>query len=298
MIITLAQYKTLTNTSSTANDTYISNLLAPVQSLIEVYLDRKLDSCDYFEWVRFNNPILTTEYPLNTLKFIGSKYKVATFSNTDTETYNYSINSVGIDVMVDSTFTTTSFLFATYATLTALKTAIEAAFPFITMTIETGYTTLNYRYLKEGTGVDIYGAKRLSTTSQIFDNRTLKLSECNFLTDCCVGCSDVYIIYNAGYTATTMPPALQLITANIIKNILTIDSVTNAANAGGNVITGLLQSETIGNYSYSLGNSLLGDSISLLDIGKVVARFEADLYPWRKKTIGDSNSYGCHCYSC
>jgi len=296
-IITLAQYKSLTNTTDTANDTYITALIPAIQGQIEIYCDRLFDASNYYEWVRYDNPILTTEYPLNSLLFIGSKYKVATFSNTGTETYNYSINSLGIDVTVDSTFISTSFLFATYPTLADLKTAIETAFPFVTLTIESGYTTMNYRYLKLGTGVDIYGAKRLSTTSQIFDNRTLKLSECNFLTDCaCGSCSDIYIIYNAGYSSSTMPPALQLIMSNVIKDILAINSVTNATNSGGNVITGLLASESIGEYSYSLGNGLTGDTASILDIGKVVKRFEDDLYPWRKKTIGDGGSCGCHCY--
>jgi len=157
---------------------------------------------------------------------------------------------------------------------------------------------MNYRYLKLGTGVDIYGAKRISTTTQIFDNRTLKLSECNFLTDCiCGSCSDIYIIYNAGYTTDTMPSALQLIMANIIKDILAINSVTNASNVGGNVLTGIYSGEQIGDYSYTLGNSKLGDTASILDISKVVKRFEDDLYPWRKKTIGDGGSCGsCHCY--
>lgn len=292
MILTLATYKGLTGTTSTANDTLISNLIAPVQDQIENFCDRKFDSADYFEWFPYTANLFVKQFPINYVKYFGYSAYVAQFDSDD---YNYQITPTGIVVTSSLTFTSTTFLFATYTNLTLLKTAIEAAIPAITLTIQTGYETMNYRLLKLGTGKQVYGAEKFDITTSV-DN-----SESNFV-QLQPGIGDAYpiawgivndrpllLIYNGGYAYADMPKGLQLICANVIKEI--VSSLTaggSGSNSSGSGITGIYRSESIGDYSYTLADGETtndGNTISAADVAKFVSKFSDDLWFYKKKII-------------
>ena len=291
-ILTLATYKSLTGTTSAVNDTLINSLIAPVQDQIEQYTDRKFDAADYFEWFPYTSNLFVKQFPINYVKYLGYSAYVAQFDSDD---YNYQITPTGIVVTSSVTFTSTTFLFATYANLTLLKTAIELALPAITLTIQAGYETMNYRLLKLGTGRQVYGAEKYDITTSV-DN-----SESNFV-QLQPGIGDAYpiawgivndrpllLVYNGGYAYADMPSGLQLIMANVIKEI--VSSLTaggSGSNSSGSGITGIYKSESIGDYSYTLadgGTTVNGSVIGAADVAKFVSKFSDDLYVYKKKII-------------
>jgi len=245
-ILDLATYRTLTNTVNGADDAYITQLLAVTQSQMESYCDRKFDPQDYKEWYKYSRFLILREYPVNAIKFIGTLQKMATFSSDD---YNYEITSTALNV-TDNTLTTITVTFGgAITTLTDIKTAIEAAIPGLTLTIDTGCSGLSYKLLRVGTGKDIYGAVRSDCQTKLVEdeNRTVELlSDSSFIffyaTDFCTDIN-MYVVYNAGYLV--MPLDLQMVCADIVRDMSYINSAS---------VTGIYKSETLGDYSYTLAD--------------------------------------------
>lgn len=247
-ILSLADYRTLTNTVSGTDDAYITELLAVVQSQMESYCDRLFDAQNYSQWYKYSHYIVLREYPVNSVKFIGTLQKLATFSSDD---YNYEVTSTALNI-TDGSLTTTTITFGgAISVLTDIKTAVEAAIPGLTLTIDTGYANISYKLLRVGTGKDMYGAVRSDCQTKLIEdeNRTLELlADSSFLffyaTDFCTDIN-MYVVYNAGYTSTTMPLDLQMICANIVHDMSLIESAD---------VTGIYKSETLGDYSYTLAD--------------------------------------------
>lgn len=254
MIITLANYQALTGDSS--NDTLVNSLIPAVNDLVQLYCDRTFDEADYSDWFEYSENITLTQYPITQVKFIGYAQKVAQFSNSTD--YNYQVSETGITVTKDSDFTQTSFPFSAYATLAALKTAIETAYPTITLTIETGFTTLNYRLIKQGFGDTLYGAVRNSLISRITGYRTLEVLA-SLQNNLYLPFFDIlireplFVLWTAGYTSSTMPKGLQLIVANIVRDLV----VLKTELPKGGAIKSESLSLTNADYSYTLGDNAL-----------------------------------------
>ena len=273
MILTLADYRTLTNTVSGIDDSYITELLTVVQSQIENFCDRKFDSQDYSEWYKYSRYLILREYPVTNVKFLGTLQKMATFSSDD---YNYELTNTALNV-TDNTLTTTTVTFGgAITTLTDIKTAIETAIPTITLTIDSGYTNASYKLLRVGTGKDVYGAVRSVAQTKLIEDesRTLELlADSSFIffyaSDYCTDVN-MYLVYTAGYTASTMPLDLQMVEANIVSDI------SNAQTSG---ITGLVTSETITNYSWSSSTELLKN------VGKELDNYTDVLDKYVKKVV-------------
>jgi hypothetical protein len=283
-ILTLAEFKTLTNTTSAGNDAYITSLLPVVQDQIENYCDRLFTQQDYIEWYKYSEIVLLKQYPVNNVKYIGYLTQFAGF--TPLTGYTYEITDTGIVITNDTTFTATTFLFTTYGTLLALKTAIEAAIPAITMTILSGYDNYNYRLLRTGTGYTVYGATRLDAMTYLDDNRSLKFItdySAYFLMSTEIDCNlDLMVIYNAGYG--TVPNGLKFIACNIIKDILAIQVGTSVATGGG-VVSGIYKSESVDDYSYTLADPGNNTSFNTVNISQVVSKYYGDLDYYKKLTV-------------
>jgi hypothetical protein len=274
-----AEFATLSGQTLTpAQSTFVTNIIPVVNSEIETYCDRLFDAQDYYEWYDYSKYILLNQYPANQIKYIGCAKEVATFSS---DSYNYEIKcnlTTGVPeylYVTDGSLTTTTVTFGgAITTLTDIKTSIEAQIPGLTLTINTGYTTLSYKLLRKGTGKKLYGAERIDCYTQIQDWRTLAFmqdAEFFFYSTLDLGTSvTTYIVYNSGYACANMPNALKMIMVNIIRAIL------DTQTAG---ITGLYISETITNYEYRLGDGVLQY------IHKELDKYKDDLEFFRKKSI-------------
>lgn len=273
-LLTTAEYESYTNTTLTpAETTYVNTLIGIVQDQIETYCDRKLDATDYLEWYKYSRYLVLRQYPVNHIKYVGELDLVGSF---DSEDYNYEWTSTALYI-TDNTLTTTTITFGgAITTLTDIKTAVELALPAITLTINSGYTNLNYKLIRVGTGRDIYGAKRNDCQTKLVEdeNRTVEFvmdSGFVFFTSADTVCdTNVLMVYNAGWATADMPEALKQIAVNIIKDIMNIQT------AG---MTGLYQSETITNYSYTLGQNVTQY------VGKELDKYTDLLQPFVKKTV-------------
>jgi hypothetical protein len=248
-ILTLADYRTLTNTSAADGfDAYITSLIPVVESEIEQYIDRTIDDTRYYQWFNYSGDRLITlpEYPVNQILYIGYPAKVATIDYT-TGNYNVEITKTGVTITDDATFAQNTYTFAANTTLADLKTAIEADYgPNMSLTIETGYTTMNSLLLRTGSGKEWTGAVRLDTNTRLHD-RSDRVIEFAYNTPFVMSYSNDYIfndellvVWNAGWTTTTIPNELKMIWAMVIKDYLAQSKIS---------AMGILRSQTITNYS-------------------------------------------------
>jgi len=275
MIITLATYKSLTNTTVTTDDAYLNALIPSVCDLVETYCDRHFDLNTYSFWTTISNSIKTDEYPITKLIMAGQQQKVAVLSWPTTSDYAVEIRSDRVVVTNTKNygFNSDSYLFSDNTTLAALKISIEDDWD-ITVAIESGYTDFNTALLKTGTDKTWYGAIRYSANYRIQDNtiRFMQLEDAleaqfgfdSFIPNC------FYVCYQAGYAYSDMPKGLQLVVSNIVKDIL------NLSKMGGK---GMMKSESITNYSYTNWNP------SEYDIKNIINNYADGLDPWRKKSV-------------
>lgn len=289
-IITLADYKSMTGAIGVTNDTLINALIPVVQDQIEEHLDRKLDIQTNYEWMSYNPTLIVKEYPITKLTFIGSMYGVGTF-NPSTG-YNFQINSnystdgtpTGLTITKDSDFSTNTISFSSAGHLEELQTQVEALYPGMTIDIISGYEATNYRLFKPGTGKDIYAGVRLDANTRLVDNRIIEflqdasfifLASCDLISDV-----QLLVIYETGYSATNMPKTLKLVACNVIKDIV---NILTGGQASPGARTGLYNSESWNpdskSYSYSVNEA------SNLEITKCVAKYEHQLWKYRKKVI-------------
>ena len=275
-LVTVSEVKSYTSLGD-GDDAIITTLIPAVSSSIENYCDRLFDAQDYSVWTCYSNEIMLENYPINYVKFIGYVNEVAVFTDTtDNNQYTYEVTAsreLGTLVslaITDNALTTTTFAFATYTNLTLLKAAVELAIPAITMTITSGFETMSYKLLKQGTGRYLYGAERSNATTMITDNRTLVIMQSlDFLFNSDLYMTTpIYIVYNAGYATADVPAALKQITSNIIKDCVKVVS---------SKLTGLMKSESLTNYSYTLSDSST--------INEVVSNYSMELDFYRKKSI-------------
>lgn len=256
-ILSLAQYRTLSNTTNADGfDAYITALLSVVQTEIESYCDRLFDDSRYYQWFHYSGDrlIVLPEYPVEQIIYIGYPAKVATISYTSGN-YNIEITKTSVIITNDADFTQNIYVFSTFTTLALMKVAIEGAYPaIITLTIETGYTTMNTLLLRTGSGLEWTGGVRLDTNVRLID-RSDRVIEFAYNTPFIMSYSNDYIfndelivIWNAGYTTATMPKDLQMAEMLIIKDYLALSKKADI---------GLMKSETVTNYSYTLADQEL-----------------------------------------
>lgn len=285
-LLTLAQYKSLTGTTATTNDTLISALLPAVQSQLETYCDRKFDRSTYYEWLKYNGEIELDQWPVNNILMIGTVIETGTWtdtSNTLLLNLQRGINSqdgiAGLYVTNQYTLATTFYSFATYTTLATLKTAVEAAHATLTLAYPTAptytYASMSTNLLRDCTGNVMYGAyaqpsiqyrieEGTRRTLIIPANVTTYFQALNYWLE-----ETLFVAYNYGYDNANVPSGLQLTLSNIIKDMVNITT-----SSGG----GLYKSQTITNYSETTWDTA--------QINKLITeRYTADLEPFRRKSI-------------
>jgi len=289
-IISLAEYKAMLGIHGITNDSMVNTLIPVVQSSIETYLDRSLDTATYYEWKPYSSMMLMDQYPIQSVSFIGSLWKMASFTPVDG--YGYQINSAytttntnsGLTITKDADFTTKTFPFSVSTHLEELQTQVEAAYPgVITLTIDDGYDFVNWRLLKSGTGSDIYGAKRFECNTRIVDNRTIEFTqEAGFLFVNRLNLynMDIFVIYSAGYATADVPQTIKLVAANVIKNIVNIQtSGQGTPGARSGFYTMEQWQPATQSYMYQVAD------VTVLEIAKQVERYEKMLFPFRKKVV-------------
>lgn len=275
-ILDLSTYKSLTNTTVTTYDSYITDLLPVVQNEIEIYCDRLFDAQVHKQWCRFDHSRLITlpQYPVNSIYFIGSPTNVANISITS-GTYNIEVNTDKVTIVDLNSYNypTDDYLFSDNNTLADLKAAIEGDYPLISISIVSGYETMNSQLLRTGIGDSWTGATKVDSPARLLDNheRTIRFAEDAYFSynlDFYFP-ENLYIIWNGGYTSSTMPSSLQMIEAGIIK-----DYIGYSLKKPG---FGLYQSESITNYSYTLWD------INYLK--NIIISYDDRLLDFKKKSI-------------
>jgi len=168
-IISLAEYKALTGTTSTAYDTFLNAQIPSVERMVETYCRRRFLSYTWKEWFSADREILTSNWPISQVLLIGMPYVCFTIADTTNnhtftvtnETPN-NLNVVGkFSVVNSTTLVSTDYLFSNYTTVGALKTAVEAATTGVTFTYGTLPTTItmanvNTQTLRATNGQTVY----------------------------------------------------------------------------------------------------------------------------------------------
>lgn len=244
-LITLSEYHTLTNTTNSASDTYITEMIDVVSDKIEKYCDRTFTATNYKEEVSINGcrPTYQTEqYPVNRVIVIGQPNTAIEYTNNSASNV-YSITTTPTTMYInDEALNETSYdLVTTYSTLSGLETQVESDTNLL-LTVKSNVSQVS-KFLKEGTfvveesgsatqdGMDIGG------TVTIINDNTLEF-----------GCGGSYIIYyNAGYS--TIPEPLQQVVAQMTETAVALSADSNALGKD-------IKSESITNYSYTLQDSV------------------------------------------
>jgi len=283
-LISLAELKAYTGITGTANDALLTNLIHSVQDSVEVYCDRRFMRWTWTNWFKYERELYLPQWPVNNILYIGTPVVAIritdsadnhSFNITQPDSNNTTIPAAFI-VNDTEALTATSYSFDTYTKLSTLKTAVETAFPTVVLTLSTDpsydYPNMNTKCLRTGTGLTVYGAISQNVLYRIDDqtNRILTIPE------------DVTVIWNAldywfevslvciwdaGYDTTNVPTGLKQTISNICRDYMNMSTLPSA---------GLVKSETIKNYSYTLF-----DSSKVTNI--INTNYLNDLEPYRKK---------------
>lgn len=290
-IVTLSEYKSLTNTSVTTSDTFINSLIPTVQKGIENYLDRKLIKWNWSGWFDYEREIILPEYPINYVQIIGTPCTAITVTeSTSPSVYQFYVSSAEstnetvasqLNITNGQTLTTTEFSFDTYTTLGALKTAVETALPTLTLTLNTSSysdcSSWSTKLLRSGSGSTIYGVAKQDIAYRITGgmNRILSIpndASLNIATSDFYFDSDIFVAWNAGYAQSNIPQDIKLVASSVIKDMLSIYDSDNS-----NQSKSIYKSETLGDYSYTL------DSMST--INNLIQKYAPILESYKKKSI-------------
>jgi len=274
-LLTLAEYKTLTNTTDGTYDAYITSLLPVVQSQVEEYCDRHFDKDIYNQWFFVDGElpwITLPEYPVTDLLFTGVPRNVATL--TITGNYNVEVKGDSVTVTNLLNYNQDTYTFDSQPTLADLKTEIEDDYgPQISVSLVSGYETTLSKFLKQGNNLDWYAAVTEDIAIRLMDrsDRTVLVPYYSY-TYCFVDpyayYGNILLIWQAGYLTADVPQDLKMICAMIIK-----DYISLAKNAN----LGLFKSESITNYSYTLGD--------IKEIKNILGNYSLQLEAYRKKNI-------------
>jgi hypothetical protein len=282
-LITLAEYKSLTGTTTNTNDAFISSLIPAIQSTIETHCDRKFDRAINGEWLCYSENLILDQWPVNNVLMIGTTITVGTITDT-TNTYTFSIvagknaqDGIGGMYMTNQySLATTFYSFVTYTTLGALKMALELI-AGVTLAYPTdptySYNLMSTALLRDCNGTTLMGAyNQPQLQYRITEGTRRCLSVPQNLNTMFVGMdwwyeSTIYVRYDYGYSTENVPQDLKQIASNIIKDTISISNV-----AGG----GIYSSITVTNFSETLWDY---SQINKL----VVDKYAPLLEPYRRK---------------
>jgi len=306
-VVALAAIKDLTN------QVLLQGMIAPISRAIENYCRRRFLKHTWTQWVPMDSELQTDQWPINTVLCIGVPYNAVLITDT---TSNYSFQIIqqtgtnltavpGMNVVNVSALTSQFFDFATYTTLGALKTAVEAACAGVTFAYQVVQPTINFANvntlaLRPTTGntliagINYFGQNPNSSWGDVYrisDNSDRIIVNPNFaqvsalysgnsLGPYTTGISnidsgynidyyndqDVLLIYDAGWTTAQVPSDLKFIVSSIIRDAFQVTKLPDA---------GLSISISVMNYSASTFES---SKIGLL----ISEHYKAMLQPFMK----------------
>ena len=259
-IVTASEVRSLANIPTVITDAQINALIPSVQDAIEVFCDRRFIEWTWNSWFPYDRALLLPQYPVQEIMFLGTPVNcVQVIDNANR--YSFDIkqaNGANLNVIpklsvIDCfTFVVTDFLFSTYTNVHDLVTAVAAAFPALNLTISTSptydFNSMNTLSLRAGTGLNWYGAVRQNVLYRIDDetsrmliipqNVVVQFNSLDYWFEVSIN-----VVWKAGYTQALVPGTLKFVAAQVINDIINISKTGSG---------GILKSETITNYSYTM----------------------------------------------
>ncbi len=278
-LTTLALFKAYAGITGTTKDALITSLLPQVSAQIARYLRRDLELTTYKSWVdgNGNNFLRLDNYPITQVYHVSTgSFSVATIENTSSTVIRALVTFDGVtltltEISTAGAETHTELAIATYKTLSALKTAVDAVSGW-TMTITSSdYNNEPSALLRPVYSEDAYNGSRadlylplapssvrvtnaldgvIELTAPVTtqrDTRYAPIAPATIDEGFPEGTGNIFVWYKAGYTLPTdesngtLPAGLHLLVHQIINDVLS----SRRFNSN-------LQSESISGYSYSL----------------------------------------------
>jgi hypothetical protein len=170
-LITATEAKSLMNISVSTYDTFINANIPVISRAIENYCRRRFLDSQWTQWTMMDRELMLDNWPITNVYFVGNPQACIKITDT-TNKYNFTVtqaqaenlNIVSKFTVTDTTaFTSTDFLFATYTTIGALKTAVEAAVVGVTFAYEQDPPTMTFAsqntlLLRQSSGKTLYCA--------------------------------------------------------------------------------------------------------------------------------------------
>ena len=309
-LATLVRFKQYAGITGTSQDALVTALLPQVSGAIERYLRRTLETTTYKSWLDGSgSPILRlNQYPILAIYYVAiSSVTVGYIENTSSSVIRASVSFDGTNLSLTEisptgTEKTTDLPVSTSKVMSTLKTAIEAVSGWECALNSTDYDSEPTIFLRPMHGQDALSESTAdlvmaddpvsvkvvnedlielvrSPTFPTFNPQAVTVpleTERGFPS----GTANVFVWFKAGYSMPsdavgeipasdgTLPAGLALIVDQILQDVLS--SIKLNSN---------LQSESLGDYSYSLRASATGAVASAIENRK------RDLAQYRRVTI-------------
>lgn len=251
-LITLDQYKTLTNSAGVSTyDTLLNELISAASIEIENYCQRPFNQDLYIQWYdsnsccnslglycdscwdSYHNRLFPTALPVKSVVYYGSINNALAVTNNSTTPYTFSIENNILTVTSNLSSTEYSLDTDFVSLVNTLTSAYSVSIVTTTTSTNNGLLLKPETYTAlSGETVNLQGAIQVTGTAHIVGNE-IHLDQAY----------DV-VAYIAGYK--TIPQDLQMTTANIVRDMFNIQLQN---------LKGQYKSETITNYSYTLADN-------------------------------------------
>lgn len=242
-------FKSYCGITATTDDTLIGLLLVRATETIQQYCRRDLTSTSYREQVNGDgtNIIMLKQYPIIAVELLAlSKTSGLAVKNTSTDAYRATVK------VTDTTFVlkvyggtnagTSTLTLASYATMTLLKTAIEALAKGWSVELYTEYTVWSPTELlpiMEKDCLDTYAYACLPEEGEddyeVRDGQGIIYAQ----SEIGAGVNNIIVKYTAGYA--TIPAGVEQACIEFAKYMYDQRKITSG-----------MQSERIGDYSYTI----------------------------------------------
>ena len=258
-LTTLNRVKQFARITGSGQDALITALIPLVSDQVAKLLGADLEETTYRAWVDGSGAevLRLDNWPVTRVYYVAvSAVDVADVWNSSSSVARaeVSTDATGITLTEHSTAgaeTITAKTYASAATLTLLEAAIEGAAGW-NVEVESGYTAYPSLQIRPLEGQYAYTPDRAdlwvpddSVGVKLVDVDMIQRRDGTVFPDCRAG---VYVHYKAGYTlptndsAGTLPGGLLLLVNQMVNDAVR----SNTVNAG-------LKSESLGDYSYSVG---------------------------------------------
>jgi len=285
-IATVTNYSTIFNITPTVSEqAVISSNLDYSTALINNYCHRNIEQATYTEWIDNSYTsdkeyVYTQEYPINKIYYIGIPSTCAKIQNTNVSA---TISSISYDSNVFSLYwmdilgndNQVELLASNNKILSTLKTNIEANSGWY-CNVESDYVSFPVSFLSK---LDIAQVQDNEVDIKIADNNDIS-GQVDIVDEDCIrlnqGFDRIFVKYLAGYTAATMPKELIYVCCQIASDLQSFASGGSIDENSG-VVSNLIQSEHISDYSYSKFSNATREEI--------VVKYDPILSKYTKKSF-------------